>query len=113
AFESRPGGPERMPYRARPGASRRRTDGAVARIPRRGRVATRHEPLAGGRQGDGGIDGAFLPAHVGPGAPDAVGSAPCREARDAKADSLARAVFLGRILTAGRLELAALTPLRV
>ena len=40
AFESRPGGPERMPYRARPGDSRRGTDGAVARVPRRGRVAT-------------------------------------------------------------------------
>ena len=53
-----------------------RGEGAVARFPRRGRVATRHEPLAGGRQGDGGIDGAFLPAHVGSGAPGAVGRAP-------------------------------------
>src|SRR5206468_1671733 len=94
-----------MPYRARPGGSRRGTDGAVARIPRRGRVATRHEPLAGGRQGHRGVDGAFLSAHVGPGAPDAVGLAPCGDARDAKTASLARTVFLGRILTPRRLEL--------
>src|SRR5438093_414663 len=97
-----------MPYRPWPGGSRRGTDGAVARVPRRRRVATAHEPLAGGRQGHCGVDGAFLPAHVGPGAPDPVGRAPCREARDAKAASLARTVFLGRILTAGRLELTRL-----
>src|SRR5437867_4147429 len=48
------------------------------------------------------------PQASGPGAPDPVGRAPCREARDAKAASLARTVFLGRILTAGRLELTRL-----